>query len=156
MDVCTRLQCKTNHGKNYMGKRCFQCSLILFQSEEVAPSLCRPFSANIMDQGEASSDKAVMWTYWVDKGNSVHMTAFSLPASQYSPGWSWQLGESESTDPRGFRRAAIATSHKLGQTVENPPAMRETWVQSLGWEDPLKKGKATHSNILAWRIPWTL
>ena len=33
--------------------------------------------------------------------------------------------------------------------------MRETWVQSLGWEDPLEKGKATHSSILAWRIPWT-
>jgi len=34
--------------------------------------------------------------------------------------------------------------------------MRETWVQSLGWEDPLEKGKATHSSILAWRIPWTV
>ena len=34
--------------------------------------------------------------------------------------------------------------------------MQETWVQSLGWEDPLKKGKATHSSILAWRSPWTL
>ena len=37
---------------------------------------------------------------------------------------------------------------------KNPPAVRETWVQSLGWEDPLEKGKATHSSILAWRIPW--
>ena len=35
-------------------------------------------------------------------------------------------------------------------------AMLETWVRSLGWEDPLKKGKATHSSILAWRIPWTV
>ena len=34
--------------------------------------------------------------------------------------------------------------------------MQETWVQSLGWEDPLEKGKATHSSILAWRIPWTV
>ena len=34
--------------------------------------------------------------------------------------------------------------------------MRETWVQSLGWEDPLEKGKATHSSILAWKIPWTV
>ena len=41
------------------------------------------------------------------------------------------------------------------QTVKNPPAMREIWVQSLGWEDPLEKGMATHSSILAWRIPWT-
>jgi len=39
--------------------------------------------------------------------------------------------------------------------VKNLPAMRETWVQFLGWEDPLEKGKATHSSILAWEIPWT-
>ena len=39
--------------------------------------------------------------------------------------------------------------------VKNPPAMWETWVRSLGWEDPLEEGMATHSSILAWRIPWT-
>ena len=39
--------------------------------------------------------------------------------------------------------------------VKNPPAMQETWVQALGWEDPLEKGMATHSSILAWRIPRT-
>ena len=37
--------------------------------------------------------------------------------------------------------------------VKNPPEIRETWVQSLGWEDPLEEGMATHSSILAWRIP---
>ena len=37
----------------------------------------------------------------------------------------------------------------------NTPAMQETWVQALGWEDPLEEGMATHSSILAWRIPWT-
>ena len=41
----------------------------------------------------------------------------------------------------------------VAQMVKNLPAMRETWIQSLGWEDPLEKGMATHSNILAWRIP---
>ena len=41
------------------------------------------------------------------------------------------------------------------QMVKNPPAMQETWVWSLGWEDPLEEGKATHSSVLAWRIPWT-
>ena len=40
------------------------------------------------------------------------------------------------------------------QLVKNPPAMWETWVLFLGWEDPLEKGMATHSTILAWRIPW--
>ena len=42
------------------------------------------------------------------------------------------------------------------QLVKNPPAMQETWVPSLDWEDPLDKRKATHSSILAWRIPWTV
>ena len=43
----------------------------------------------------------------------------------------------------------------VAQLVKNLPAMRETWVRSLGWEDPLEEGKVTHSSILAWRIPWT-
>ena len=52
----------------------------------------------------------------------------------------------------------MGTRQKLAlvaQMVENLPAMRETTVRSLGWEDPLEKGMATHSTILAWRIPWT-
>ena len=44
----------------------------------------------------------------------------------------------------------------LAQLVKNPLAMRETWVPSLCWDDPLEKGKATHSSILAWRIPWSV
>ena len=43
----------------------------------------------------------------------------------------------------------------MAQLVKNPPAMQGTWVRSLGWEDSLEKGKATHSSILAWRIPWS-
>ena len=48
-----------------------------------------------------------------------------------------------------FRASLVA------QLVKNLPAMQETWVQSLGWEDPLEEGMATHSSILAWRIPLT-
>ena len=44
----------------------------------------------------------------------------------------------------------------VAQLVKSLPAMQETWVQSLGWENPPEKGKATHSSILAWRIPWTI
>ena len=44
----------------------------------------------------------------------------------------------------------------VAQLVKNLPAMRETWVLSLGWEDPLEKGKAIHSSIRAWRTPWTV
>ena len=47
-------------------------------------------------------------------------------------------------------RASVVT-----QMVKNLPAMQETWVQSLGWEDPLEKGVATNCSILAWKIPWT-
>ena len=50
----------------------------------------------------------------------------------------------------------INQSFPGGFTVKNLPAAWEIWVRSLGWEDPLEKGKATHSSILAWRIPWTV
>ena len=53
--------------------------------------------------------------------------------------------------PLQYSRASL-----VAQLVKNPPAMWETCVQSLGWEDPLEKGKAIHSSILAWRIPWTI
>ena len=43
----------------------------------------------------------------------------------------------------------------MAQMVKNPPAMQEIWVRSLGWEELLEEGMATHSSILAWRIPWT-
>ena len=44
----------------------------------------------------------------------------------------------------------------VAQLVKNLPVVQETWVQSLGWKDPLEKGTATHSSIPAWRIPWTV
>ena len=51
---------------------------------------------------------------------------------------------------QGFQAAQVA------QLVKNLPAMWETWVRSVSWEDPLEKGKGTHSRILAWRVPWTV
>ena len=48
----------------------------------------------------------------------------------------------------------IPTHTLVAQLVKNPPAMWETWVHPLGWEDALEKGKATNSSILVWRIPW--
>ena len=69
-----------------------------------------------------------------------------------------------SSIPGSGRSAGEGTGYPLqcswasfvAQLVKNLPAMQETWVQSLGWKDPLEKGKATHSSILAWRIPWTV
>ena len=44
----------------------------------------------------------------------------------------------------------------VAHLVKNPPTMQETWVLSMDWEDPLEKGKVTHSSILVWRIPWAI
>ena len=68
----------------------------------------------------------------------------SIPGSGRSP------GEGIGYPPQYSWASLVA------QLIKNPPAMWETWVRSLGWENPLEKGKATHSNILAWRIPWTI
>ena len=51
--------------------------------------------------------------------------------------------------PFQYSRASL-----VAQLVKNPLTMQETWVRPLSWEDPLEKGKATHSSILAWRLPW--
>ena len=61
----------------------------------------------------------------------------------YSP---WGHKESDVTEQ--LSRASL-----IAQLLKNPPAMQETLVRFLGWEDPLEKGKATHSSILAWRVP---
>ena len=66
------------------------------------------------------------------------------------PGWGRSTGEGISY-PLQYSWAPLVT-----QLGKNPPAMWETWVQSLGWENPLEKGKTAHSCILAWRIPWTV
>ena len=55
----------------------------------------------------------------------------------------------------GNPKVEIGVSRVVARTVKNLPAMQEIWVQSLGQEDPLEKGMATHSSILAWRTPWT-
>ena len=55
--------------------------------------------------------------------------------------------------PRNRLPTPVSLGFLVAQLVKNLPAMWETWVRSLAWEDPLEKGKATHSSILAWRIP---
>ena len=66
------------------------------------------------------------------------------------PGLGRSAGEGKGY-PLQYCRASL-----VAQLVKNLPAVWETWVQSLGWKDPLEKGTATHSRILAWRIPWTV
>ena len=62
------------------------------------------------------------------------------------------MGE-QASDASSLFSHASWHSQLVAQLVKNPPTMRETWVQSLGWEDPLEREKATHSSFLAWRIP---
>ena len=66
----------------------------------------------------------------------------------------WGHRESDTTERLSHMDTCVASL--VAQIVKNLPAMQETWVHSLGWEDPLEMGKATHSSILAWRIPWTI
>ena len=63
------------------------------------------------------------------------------------------LADSEKTKEFQVDTEQVVRASLVAQLVKNPPLMRETWVLSLGWEDPLEKGKSTHSSILAWRIP---
>ena len=86
----------------------------------------------------------------------------SIPGLGRSPGEgngnSLQYSCLENSIDRGAWQATTSELSILGaslvaQMVKNPPAMWETWLQSLGWEDPLEEGMATHFGILAWRIP---
>ena len=90
-----------------------------------------------------------------------------FPNSSVSKEPTWNAGDSGSI-PESGRSTGEGIGYPLQyswaslvvQLVKNHivvlPAMQETWVGSLGWEDPLEKGKASHSSILAWRIPWTV
>ena len=94
-------------------------------------------------------------------------------AISFSNAWKWKLkvkslGHVQLLEPGSIPRLGRSPGEGIGyppqyswaslvaQLVKNLPVMRETWVQSLGWEELLEKGKATHSSILAWRIPWTV
>ena len=65
-------------------------------------------------------------------------------------------GRHEDTVLITYRGPQGSGTSLVAQTVKNPPAMQDTWVRSLGWEDPLEKGMATHSSILAWSPAFNL
>ena len=92
--------------------------------------------------------------------SSLLQTPILIPGSSAGKESAWNAGDPSSI-PRLGRFSAEGIGYPflysqaslVAQTVKNLPAMRETWVQSLGWEDPLEEGMATQSSILAWRIP---
>ena len=106
-----------------------------------SPSLCSFLFSDILP-----------WKFWLicDSELSVFNSAMLRSSSWALTLWTSGLQITSRCPLQCFWASLVA------QPVKNPPAMRETWVPSLGWEDPLEKGKATHSSILAWRIPWTV
>ena len=105
---------------------------------------------------------------WATSFHSLHTLSLEKEMATHSSILAWRIPWTE--EPGGPRSTGsqrvghhwsdwASTPVFLGfpwaQLVKNPPAMQETWVQSLGWEDPLEKRKATHSSIVAWRTPWT-
>ena len=81
-------------------------------------------------------------------GSDGKAAAYNVGDPSSIPGLGRSSGE-RNGNPLQYSWASLVI-----QLVKNPSEMRKTRVQSLGWEDPLEKGKATHSSILAWRIPW--
>ena len=71
------------------------------------------------------------------------------------PGWALDPQHMFRTSLLVFEGLQLSQASLVALRVKNSPAMQETWVQSPGWEEPLEKEMATHSGILAWRIPWT-
>ena len=126
-------------------------------------------------EGPAQGNSALARTYCTSRGG--RQRGLLLPAGP--PEWRWCTGLSWSLQERQWVHSLVTWFPRLSnfmhycygvfyqgiihlngasliaQLVKNPPAMWEIWVRSLGWEDPLEKGKATHLSILAWRIPWT-
>ena len=107
------------------------------------------------------------WTWvWVNSGRAKDRKAWCTAVHGVAKSCTWQSlnAGDPSLIPESGRLAGEGISYPLqyswaslvAQLVKNLPAMQEIWVQSLGWKDPLEKGKATHSSILAWRIPWTV
>ena len=141
-----------------------------FQDSMFCPTLCDPMDCSL----PGSSVHGILWARileWVALLQGIfltqrlnpHLLSFlGFPDSSVGKESACNVGDPGSIPGSGgspgegigyplqYPWAFLAT-----QLVKNLLAMRETWVQSLGWEDPLEKGKRTHSSILVWRIPWT-
>ena len=108
------------------------------------------------------------WSWWINNRNKGQSKWNALESSPNHPPQPQSMEKLSSVKPiPGAKKVGdccllifnsiyvIFRASLVAQTVKNPPARPETWVPSLGWEDPLEEGMATHSSILAWRIPWT-
>ena len=112
----------------------------------------------------APGDKRVtqacaLWATHNPGGNQLLPLASLVSWYGTYPGEDWQIDFTQMLSFQGFSYLLVFIDTLRGflvaQSVKSLPAMQKTWVQFLGWEDPLEKEVATHSSILAWRIPWT-
>ena len=98
----------------------------------------------------------------IGEGNGNPLQCSCLENPRDGGAWEAAVYGVAQSRPRLKRLSSSSSSNvyrgpsPVAQLVKNLPAMQETWVQSLGWEDALEKGRTTHSSILAWRIPWTV
>ena len=104
------------------------------------------------------------WRYLTTSSSAAH---FSSGSQSLQASWCFPVSQSCGQSIRASASASVLPMNILGwfplrwaspvaQVAKNPPAMQETWVWYLGWEDPLEKGKAIHPSIPAWRIPQTV
>ena len=128
-----------------------------------------PFSSHL--QSFPASGSFQMSQFFLSGGQSIGISASASVFPTKIQGW-FPLGFTglTSLQSKGLSRVfsnitvqkyqvfetKLSWASLVAHLVKNPPAMHETWVWSLGWEDLLEKGKVTHSSILAWRIPWTV
>ena len=118
----------------------------------------------LQSMGRQGSDTTERLHYHFSVFTFMHWRRKWQPTPGFLPGGSQRRrslvgcrlwGRTELDTTEATWRQQQHTASLVAQTVKNLPATPETWIPSLGWEDPLEKGKATHSSILAWRIPWT-
>ena len=153
-----------------------RCLLKLMSIESVMPSnhliLCSPLllPPSNFPSIRVFSNESALHIRWPKYQSFLSFSSSTSPSSEYSGLISFRMdwldllavqGTLKSLLQHCSSKASILWHLALfaslvAQLVKNPPVVRETWVQSLGWEDPLEKGTATHSSILAWRIPWTV
>ena len=104
------------------------------------------------DKGMATHSSILAWSIpWTEEpGRLQSMESQELGMTEWHVCMRAHARSHTHTHTHTHREASL-----VAQTVNNPAAMQDTWVWTLGWEDPLEEGMATHSSVLAWRIPWT-
>ena len=122
----------------------------IFPTQGLNPGLlhCRQIFYQLSHKGSPRILEWVAYSFSRGSSQSRNQTKVSCIAGRFFTNWAI-------TEAPDKREGVYVYASLVAQTVKNLPAMQKTWVQSLGWEDPLEEEMATHSNIPPWRIPWT-